>query len=384
MFTKNIEEDIDVKLYNCYNQFVGYSIHSFTSKSEQLFKSSIEIINNILNNDYKNISYNNLFLRFVIIVVENINEEYHEKLINITLTYLNNYHKNIKKQITYIDYIKQLIIYGCIYNNDILYLHPCLFNYLNNILAYNINENDYKDIMFINRMIYKIVSTLVDYIDNQYDDKNEKINELLTNIWSKLLNNINISLIKINDNYINIYNNGLDKNDFNLFKLSYKKIFDIMFDVSNISSSAKLNYEKEHINIITKIIEHIIYYNPLYVDKNDIKYNTYYTYMFDECIGLLGDITEYFDIKYLPYNTHMKILNHMNYIFDNYINDIDNKIFIDKKHIEKIYDQINIYIAHINSLTKFCDNSINRNELEMKYESLYTKLNDIILNLKND
>lgn len=379
MFTKNIEEDIEIKLYDYINKFVDYNKHSFNSKSEQLFKSSIEIIDNILNNDYKNISYNILFSRFIIIVVNNINEEYHEKLINITLTYLNNYHKNIKRQITYTDYIKQLIIYGRIYNNDILYLHPCLFKYLNNILAYNINENNYKDIMFINRMIYKIVSTLVDYIDNQYDDKNEKINELLTNIWTKLLNNINISLI-----IINIYNNRLDKNDFSLFKSSYKKIFDIIFDVSNISSSAKLNYEEEHINIIAKIIEHIIYYNPLYVDKNDINYRTYYTYIFDECIGMLGDIIEYFDIKYLPYNVHIKILNHMNYIFDNYINDIDNKIFIDKKHIEKIYDQINIYIAHINSLTKCCDNSINRNELEMKYESLYTKLNDIILNLKND
>ena len=134
---------------------INNNIHNITYKLVNdnhnyiLLNNSINLINDIINNDYKDIDYI-MLNKLLILITKYFNEKDYILLINNSLSYLNNYfnklfnktllYEKIEKYIDYNNYIKILLIYSHIINVKTLELNNNLINYLNiifnNIVKY--------------------------------------------------------------------------------------------------------------------------------------------------------------------------------------------------------------------------------------------------------
>ena len=336
-------------------------------------------------NLYKNILDNNYDIHYIMLskllslIEDKFDKKWFDEIVNISLEFINKFDELTNKQ--YYDLAKTFVIYGRVFDHKIISSNIMLLNKLNELLEYNVNNLNYDKITILTRILSDACINIVEFIDYDYDETSEYENTILTKIWLNILNIVNISLNTVNKHWSTLDNirNTLKQykvgskdynvavHQYNNFVNEYKHIHSVIFDLANMSTSAKLIYDKQSIQTICDIINIVKYYNPLLVMRKNLSYNIYYIGMLDECIGIIGNIMVSNHINMLSYEHYKILLNRIIYYVDNLIEDIN----ISQNNNDKQTTLIDKYISILKSIVTSLDNVLNKSCKESQEISKY-------------
>ena len=331
-------------------------------------------------NLYKNILDNNYDIHYIMLskllslIEDKFDKKWFDEIINISLEFINKFDESTNKQ--YYDLAKTLVIYGRVFDHKMISSNIMLLNKLNELLEYNVNNLNYDKITILTRILSDACINIVEYIDYDYDDTSEYENTILTKIWLKILNIVNVSLNTINKHWSTLDNirNTLKQykvgskdynvtvHQYNNFVNEYKYIHSVIFDLASMSTSAKLVYDKQSIQTICNIINAVKYYNPLLVNRKSLSYNIYYIGMLDECIGIIGERLVSSNVETITYEYHKFLLKHIIYYVNNLIEDIN----ISQNINDEQATLIDKYISILKSITLSLNDVANKPNKELQ------------------
>ena len=378
---------------------INNNIHNITYKLVNdnhnyiLLNNSINLINDIINNDYKDIDYI-MLNKLLILIVKYFNEKDYILLINNSLSYLNNYfnklfnktllYEKIEKYIDYNNYIKILLIYSHIINMKTLELNNNLINYLNIIFYHNIVKYYNDDIFVLIILYYHISDKIIDYIDstNNYNE------QILTIIWSNIVKNIcyitkylNTKLAyKFDSDYFN-----------NTLKQYYKKLYKTIYNLDIIITLLKYKFVNENdVDNIIKICNYLYPYNTKHKDVS-IFINNFNIDIFNICIKLINDINNNISLNITSeqlINSFTELSKFISTLLNKIINDIIDKTqFITNNNINKLFNDINCIINILNKYVpedfyKQCQEYNEYNMIELNISKIINIPNDLTITQK--
>jgi len=413
LFITNVSGNIDYGIYYYIFKYFNSNNYIYSQPILVNIESNSQIIfNNLLNNDYTNISIyrtkknsNNYYLIDTIniineysdnkndnILIEQLNNPFDNFNINFNSYFKNNhyniihfynnvtiniYNKNINNIDTIINSYHLLLEYT---NENNIIIHLCKIINYNKIKVYsNININN---IFYLDKIIPIKINHNFDfiYLDfNIYETKN-LLNIDYTNI--KIINKYEIS---ITSNFI-LLNNNLYKQEI-IFKSNFNNYFDkIYLDITNLSKFNVLIFENNKYYIISKnyILSDTIY---IYTINDNYILNTINNYTIKTDLHISDDNINYIinydnnKNEYIKFNLLLLRFNDKNifkytYKLNDNTQNINLTLDINYYKFNSIYESA--YNININEYYVLLNNIIYNLELKTNYETT-----DIFIQKKN-